>query len=160
MEEMVEATGAQPVRWPSQPGAPAATGPKTANMTSRMRRVGRRPLGSWMVPLLVFAACGRVSQDSAHVSSTFTEDSLISGVVLENVSACEVDADCYLRIAFADTAIVALYGAGERPALPCPSTVEVSNAAFRVQPQEIVEVVISRCQEEGYYLRRLARVTD
>jgi len=123
---------------------------------ARIKR--RRCLGSWTISVFILTACGQVGQDSMRASSTFVEDTLISGIVLENVTACEVDATCYLRIEFADTAIVALYGTGERPALPCPTTVEVSNAAFAVRPHETVEVVISRCAKEGYYLRRLVPV--
>ncbi len=113
---------------------------------------------SWLVAAVLLAACGRGDEGAARASSVFAEDALISGVVLENVTACEVDAACFLRIQFADTAVVALYGTGERPAPPCTMTVEVSNAAFPVQPSEMVDVVISRCGDEGYYVRRLVRV--
>jgi hypothetical protein len=68
-----------------------------------------------------------------------------------------VDAICYLRIEFADTSIVALYGTGERPAPACEISREVSDAAFLVQAGEVIDVVISRCASEGHYIRRLVR---
>lgn len=107
--------------------------------------------------VVALAACAPNGPDSTQNASPFAEDTLISGVVRENSTACEVDAACYLRIEFADTSVVALYGTGERPAPACAISVEVSNAAFPVQPGEVVDVVISRCAEEGYYLRRLVR---
>lgn len=89
--------------------------------------------------------------------SRFVADSLVSGRVLENIKACQVDATCYLRIEFADTTVDALYGTGERPAPPCDMTREVSDTAFRVEPRDIVRTVISMCGADGLYLRRIAR---
>ena len=74
---------------------------------------------------------------------------------MENSTACSVDAVCYLRIAFADTVVVAVYGTGERPAPPCTISVDVSDAAFEIEAGDVVDVVISRCGEEGYYLERI-----
>ena len=113
----------------------------------------------WPVFAAALAGCAPTGRDSTYHPSAFAEDALISGVVLENVRACEVDAACYLRIEFADTAVVALYGTGKRPAPACAISVEVSNAAFPVRTGEVVDVVISRCADEGYHLRRLVRVT-
>lgn len=105
------------------------------------------------------AGCAAIGQDSTRDADQFAEDTLISGKVLENSTACEVDAVCYLRIEFADTSIVALYGAGERPVPACTVSREVSDAAFPVQPGEVIDVVISRCASQGHYMRRLVRDT-
>lgn len=92
--------------------------------------------------------------------SAFVEDSLISGQVLENTTACEVDADCLLRIEFADMAVVAIYGTGERPAPDCSIPVTVSDMAFGLAPGDTIDVVLTTCGDEGYYLRRLDRRAD
>lgn len=78
---------------------------------------------------------------------------------IENVPACRVDAVCYLRLEFADTTVVAHYGWGERPAPPCEIPPEVSDEAFRVEAGDVVDVVVSMCDAEGPYLRRIARET-
>ena len=118
-----------------------------------------RHTAAWPVLAAALSGCAPTGRDLTYHPSAFAEDALISGVVLENVTACEVDAACYLRIEFADTAVVALYGTGERPAPACAISAEVSNAGFAVRPGEVVDVVISRCAEEGYHLRRLVRAT-
>lgn len=97
----------------------------------------RRCPRTWAIWPVIFVACGRFGQEAPEAAASFAEDSVISGVVAENVTACEVDAACYLRIEFADTTVVALYGTGERPAPPCEMSVEVSDTAFRVQPGEV-----------------------
>jgi hypothetical protein len=115
-------------------------------------RVRRSPL-----VLLLAAACapGPEGSTSAPEPTRFVEDSLARGSVVENSTACSVDAVCYLRIAFADTVVVAVYGTGERPAPPCTISVDVSDAAFEIEAGDVVDVVISRCGEEGYYLERI-----
>ena len=116
-----------------------------------------RPAATWCGVVAILAGCGSAGADATDRASPFTADTLISGVVLENVTACEVDAACSLLIEFADTSVVALYGTGERPAPACDISIEVSDAAFQVRPGEVVDVVISTCGEEGYYLQRLVR---
>jgi hypothetical protein len=68
-----------------------------------------------------------------------------------------VDAVCHLRIEFADTTLVALYGTSERPAPASEIPLEVSDAAFRVEPGDAIDVVLSMCASEGRYIRRLVR---
>ena len=131
-------------------------------MTASIQAPKRSP--AWhFTALFVFATalagCAAIGQDATRDAAPFAEDTLISGKVLENSTACEVDAICYLRIEFADTSIVALYGTGERPAPTCEISREVSNAAFLVWPGEVIDVVISRCASQGHYMRRLVRDT-
>ena len=106
------------------------------------------PRSSGLPPLalifgLAVSACAdppaESSSDDDPVSS-FVLDAVATVSVLENVPACEVDAACYLRLQFADTAVIALYGTGERPAPPCRMTTEVSDVAFRVLEEEMIEV--------------------
>ena len=92
--------------------------------------------------------------------SAFVEDSVLTGRVLENGTDCVVDAVCYLRIEFADSSIVALYGTGERPTASCQVSRRVSDAAFNVERGEIVEAVVSGCGPEGRFLRRLTRLDE
>ena len=108
---------------------------------------------------LALSACGSAggNADDDPELSPFIEGTLISGRVLENSTACVVDALCYLRIEFADTTIVAIYGTGERPAPRCEITAEVSDAAFQIESGEVIDVVVSVCAFEGHYLRRILR---
>jgi hypothetical protein len=107
--------------------------------------------------MLALCACAsdRDRGDGAPALSRFATDSLISGSVLENVTACRVDAVCRLRIQFADTAVDAVYGHGERDRPPCVISRPVSDAAFRVERGALVDVVVSRCGSEGHSLQRL-----
>ena len=104
-----------------------------------------RPAAARLLLALALSACGSAGGDADDDAelSPFIEGTLISGRVLENSTACVVDALCYLRIEFADTTIVALYGTGERPAPQCEITSEVSDAAFQVESGDIVDVVVS-----------------
>lgn len=77
---------------------------------------------------------------------------LLRAQVSENVTACEVDAVCYLVLQLSDTTIVALYGTGERPAPPCPISKEVSDVAFGVGAGDVVEVRVTNCEGEGYFI--------
>ncbi len=116
-----------------------------------------RSVAAWPVLVAALWACappGGGAAGDVEVSS-FAEDAVVSGRVLENSTACEVDAVCYLRIEFADTSIVALYGTGERPAPACEISRGVSDVAFGVSPDEVITVVVSRCGSDGYYLRQL-----
>ncbi len=115
------------------------------------RRISRR-----LVLALAAAGCWAPNEESPQdPTSSFAEDVMISGSVLENVTACEVDAACFLRIQFADTSVLALYGTGERPPPPCAMSTEVSDAAFRAQPRDVISVVISQCGDEGHYIRQI-----
>lgn len=113
-----------------------------------------RPFWGALV-ITALAGCGPTQAGSTQEAMPFSEDQLITGRVIENSTACEVDAVCYLRIEFADTAVVAIYGTGERPPPPCSISVDVSNAAFPRRQGDLVDVVISKCGTDGYYLRRL-----
>ena len=136
--------------------------PTSGPMTASIQAPNRSPAWHFTV-LFVFATalagCAAIGQDSTRDVALFAEDTLISGEVLENSTACEVDATCYLRIEFADTSIVVLYGGGERPFPACTVSREVSDAAFLVQSGEVIDVVISRCASQGHYMRRLVRDT-
>lgn len=128
-------------------------------MSRALRPSGKSPF--WSVIMTALCACspgGRGSAGDVEISS-FVEDALVSGKVLQNSTACEVDAVCFLRIAFSDTSIVALYGTGERPAPECPMSSDISDVAFRIAPDEVVSVIVSRCGLDGYYLRRLEKAS-
>ena len=133
--------------------------PRTGTPRTGTPRKGpfMRPAAARLLLALALSACGSASGDADDDPelSPFIEGTLISGRVLENSTACVVDALCYLRIEFADTTIVALYGTGERPAPQCEITAEVSDAAFQVESGDIVEVVVSACAFEGHYLQRI-----
>lgn len=106
-----------------------------------------------LVPILVL--CGCASPDEGPALSAFSEDAPVVGRVVENVTACEVDAACWLRIELADTTIPALYGLGDRDDAPCRIPPAVSDAAFDVRRGDMVEVVLSPCGSEGHFIRRL-----
>ena len=76
----------------------------------------------------------------------------VSAQVLENVTACEVDAVCFLRLRIAGHTVTAIYGTGERPAPPCPVSTEVSDVAFGLEEGEVVEVLLHDCGSEGYFI--------
>lgn len=107
--------------------------------------------------VLVVCACARGGDRGANADelSRFATDSLISGRVIENVTACTVDATCLLRIQFADTSLAVVYGHGERGRAPCEISKAVSDAAFRLASGTVIDVVISRCGSEGYAPHRL-----
>ncbi len=100
---------------------------------------------------------GQNPEPNGRVLSAFAADVLSTGRVLENSTACVVDAVCHLRIEFADTSIVAVYGSGERPASACETPPDVSNVAFEAEAGDLVEVVISTCASGGHYVRQLTR---
>ena len=102
----------------------------------------------------VMAACSAPPPDDGELSS-FVEGEPIHGRVIENVTDCRVDAACYLELRFSDRSVIAYYGTGERPAPPCPISVEVSNASFPLQPGDVVEVTVRDCPGEGYFLERV-----
>lgn len=121
------------------------------SLASMIRRTSRR-----LVLALAASGCWAPSEESPpDPTSLFVEDVMISGRVLENVTACEVDAVCFLRIQFADTSVLALYGTGERPPPPCTMSTEVSDTAFGARPRDVISVVISRCGDEGHYIRQI-----
>lgn len=129
----------------------------SSSLVRVLRSILVRVPRSTLAVLLLVVACapGPDGSASGPEPTPFVEDSVVTGRVLENSTACTVDALCYLRIAFLDTTVTAMYGTGERPAPPCTISVQVSDVAFEVEAGDVVGVVISRCGDEGYYLERL-----
>ena len=122
----------------------------------RTRDVRVRPIG--LVFLLAgLAACSPSGPPDGSLPelSEFAEGAMITGRVVENITACEVDAVCYLTLEFADTTVQAVYGTGERPAPPCTMTVEVSDVAFDAESGQIADVVVSPCETVGLHLERI-----
>lgn len=113
----------------------------------------------WALVLVTLTGCSPSDTGSTSKATPFSEDQVSTGRVIENIRACEVDAMCFLRIEFADTSIVVLYGTGERPPPHCSIPVEVSNAAFLIRQGDVVDVVISLCGTDSYYLRRIGLAT-
>mgnify|MGYP006969367916 FL=1 len=109
------------------------------------------------VLLLATVACGgptdRPPRDAAAGLSRFAVDTVLSGAIVENVTACEVDAVCFLRVQLADSVIVAVYGTGERPAPPCDISVDASDAAWGLSAGDPVEIVVFPCGDEGLFVR-------
>ncbi|MDX1567569.1 MAG: hypothetical protein R3223_07200 [Longimicrobiales bacterium] len=123
------------------------------NGRRRGRRGAIRGFAGSVCLVLGIGGCGpAVPADEAPPLSEFQLNAPVSGRVLENVTACEVDADCFLRIEFADTVITALYGAGERPRPPCEIGVDVSDRAFGVDEGQTLSFEIARCGDEGLYV--------
>ena len=104
---------------------------------------------------LAIMACGN-GGGAGEALSTFRQDELVTGRVIDNSTACQVDAICSLELAFADTSIIAIYGTGMRQAPPCQSPAEVTNVAFAVARDELVDVVLGTC-EDGLSIQRLVR---
>ena len=104
---------------------------------------------------LAIMACGN-GGGAGEALSTFRQDELVTGRVIDNSTACQVDAICSLELAFADTSIIAIYGTGMRQAPPCQSPAEVINVAFAVARDELVDVVLGTC-EDGLSIQRLVR---
>lgn len=127
------------------------------SVTGRGRRRARRyraPLAFAALTLLV--ACGSPpNPDPPPGLSPFAPGVLLRAQVSENVTACEVDAVCYLVLQLSDTTIVAVYGTGERPAPPCPISTEVSDAAFGADAGDVVEVRVTNCEGEGYFINEI-----
>lgn len=98
---------------------------------------------------------GCISSGENISLSIFEEEKNISGKVIENNNVCVVDLVCYLTIEFSDKTVNALYGTGERPAPPCEISREVSNVAFDVKQGDIIDVVISNCGSDAYYIKQI-----
>ncbi|MBT8488954.1 MAG: hypothetical protein KJO65_09060 [Gemmatimonadetes bacterium] len=71
------------------------------------------------------------------------------------MTACEVDAVCYLVLQYSDTTIMAIYGTGERPAPPCSISVETSDVAFGTSRGDVVQVRVSECEGEGLFIEEI-----
>lgn len=104
---------------------------------------------------LLSAACGQADDPGGRITA-FRQDTLVTARVVENSTACQVDAICSLELAFSDTAVIGVYGTGLRQAPPCQSPAEVTNIAFAIARDEQVDVVLSPC-EDGLSIQRLVR---
>ena len=137
----IDTTTAKPPLW----------SPRERTWSARVRSIGLVVLCS------VLAACRPSGPPDGSLPqlSEFAEGATITGLVVENVTACEVDAVCYLTLEFADTTVQAVYGTGERPAPPCRMTVEVSDVAFDAESGQIADVVVSPCETVGLHLERI-----
>jgi hypothetical protein len=123
-------------------------------MVSRTYGASHPHVPRWAALVLTLVGCASADDETTPTLSSFDHDTWVLGVVRENVTACEVDATCYLRLEFGDTSVVALYGTGERPASGCDTPVEASDAAFQIRPGARVNVILGTCAE-GLYVRRL-----
>ena len=92
--------------------------------------------------------------------STFVTDTQARAKVVENVTACVVDAVCGLRLEFSDTTVFALYGSGERDTPPCTIPTDVSDAAFGLDEGQIVSVVIRDCTGMGLIVGSVESAED
>jgi hypothetical protein len=102
--------------------------------------------------LLVAGACADTPGSGTEGSSAFALDTPVVGSVVENSTACEVDAICSLRVAFSDTTVVVIYGTGEREPV-CTTPSEASNAAFGAEAGGRVELVVEACGSDGLHLQ-------
>jgi hypothetical protein len=106
--------------------------------------------------LLLLAGCAPAGTHTADVDlSPFVADTPLNARIVENSTACIVDAVCFLRLEFADTTIEAIYGTGERPAPPCDIDRDASTAAFRAAAGDIVRVAVTPCAPHGFMLQQL-----
>ncbi|NNF12812.1 MAG: hypothetical protein HKN72_06305 [Gemmatimonadetes bacterium] len=127
-------------------------------MTASTRGGTGRPFHAAVCVAVVAAtgACGSSPQgDPQPVVSPFAEGQLVRASVRENVTACEVDAVCYLVLQYSDTTIMAIYGTGERPAPPCSISVETSDVAFGTSRGDVVQVRVSECEGEGLFIEEI-----
>jgi hypothetical protein len=106
--------------------------------------------------LLHLAGCAPAGTRTADVDlSPFVADTPLNARIVENSTACIVDAVCFLRLEFADTTVDAIYGTGEYPAPPCDIPGDAATAAFRAAAGDIVRVAVTSCPPHGFMLRQL-----
>ena len=79
-------------------------------MTSTRARAPCRSCSLAMLLAVVAGSAACSAGDDGPRLSPFQEGITITGRVVDNVTACTVDAVCYLRIELADTTIEAVYG--------------------------------------------------
>ena len=104
----------------------------------------------------ILSACSPSGESAPSPAlSSFAADALIVGRVLENTTACVVDAVCYLEVQFADTTVTVVYGTGERPAPTCSAQAGSVDGAFEVEPGDVIDVIVGECGGLGYILRQL-----
>jgi hypothetical protein len=109
--------------------------------------------------LLHLAGCAPAGTRTADVDlSPFVADTPLNARIVENSTACIVDAVCFLRLEFADTTIDAIYGTGEHPASPCDIPRDASTAAFRAVVGDIVRVAVTPCAPHRFRLQQLTPI--
>lgn len=102
---------------------------------------------------LILAGCGPVAEPGSVLAlSSYTVGDRRTVRVVENVSGCVVDGVCVLTLEFSDTTVQAVYGSGERPTDACMTNVEVSNAAFALEPQNMTDVTLRSCEDGALIL--------
>lgn len=94
---------------------------------------------------LLTACAGRAEPETSGFSTEHT----VTAVVLENVTACTVDAICGVRLEFADTTVFALYGLGEQDTTDCSISVETSDRAFGLRTGDVATLRLKECEAEG-----------
>ena len=106
--------------------------------------------------MLALAGCAPGGTHTGDVElSPFVADTPLDARIVENSTACIVDAVCFLRLEFADTTIEAIYGTGEHPAPPCDISGEAATAAFRAAAGDIMRVAVTSCPSHGFMLQQL-----
>ena len=109
-----------------------------------------------LAALLHLAGCAPAGTRTADVDlSPFVADTPLNARIVENSTACIVDAVCFLRLEFADTTIAAMYGTGEHPAPPCDIPGDAATAAFQAAVGDIVRVALIPCAPHGFMLQQL-----
>ena len=106
--------------------------------------------------LLHVVACAPAGTRTGDIDlSPFVADTPLNARIVENSTACIVDAVCFLRLEFADTTIEAIYGTGEHPAPPCNIPGDAASAAFQATVGDIVRVAVTSCAPHGFMLQQL-----
>ena len=90
-----------------------------------------------------FVSCERVFKPALHKRPV---------VVLSNNDGCVVDLPCYLTIEFSDQIIDAYYSSGEFKSPACQVPVEVYEKGLTFQPGDGINVIISNCDSQNYYI--------
>lgn len=106
--------------------------------------------------LLHLAGCAPAGTRTADGDlSPFVADTPLNARIVENSTACIVDAVCFLRLEFADTTVDAIYGTGEQPAPACDIPREASTAAFQAAAGDLVRVAVTLCAPHAFMLQQL-----
>ena len=113
------------------------------------------------VALLAVAGVASCAERVDRPQGTAGLDDFATGVavgarVMDNVTACVVDAVCTLELQFADTSVVVVYGSGERPQDSCSTPREASDVAFGLGGGDMVSVELTACSEHRLVLARVS----
>ncbi len=123
--------------------------------TSPVGYRARLSILSIVVAVLALSACAK---EGSFTPDPFEKGVSVTAVVSENVTACVVDAVCTLRLDFADTTVVAVYGTGDRDGQGCEIDTQVSDVAFELSPGIPVAVVLLECAGVGLVVDQIRRV--